>query len=130
MYSQVTGRFEGVEALMRWMRPGTGLVRPDIFIAAAEQEGVIIEPDPASAGPDRARHARMGHAAGFHVGVNIAPEHLSSEDLVPDVRAFVAATAARQPLLVLEITERSLIEDSGRARRNIDTLRAEGARGH
>ena len=65
---------------------------------------------------------------GFHVGVNIAPEHLSSEDLVPDACAFVAATAARQPLLVLEITERSLIEDSGRARRNIDTLRAEGVR--
>ena len=28
VYSQVTGRFEGVEALMRWMRPGTGWCGP------------------------------------------------------------------------------------------------------
>ena len=128
VYSQVTGRFEGVEALMRWMRPGTGLVRPDIFIAAAEQEGVIIELTQHLLGLIERDMREWDTPPGFHVGVNIAPEHLSSEDLVPDVRAFVAATAARQPLLVLEITERSLIEDSGRARRNIDTLRAEGVR--
>ena len=103
-------------------------MRPDIFIAAAEQEGVIIELTQHLLGLIERDMREWDTPPGFHVGVNIAPEHLSSEDLVPDVRAFVAATAARQPLLVLEITERSLIEDSGRARRNIDTLRAEGVR--
>ena len=64
----------------------------------------------------------------FHIGVNIAPEHLSSPGLVPEIQAFRANVAARRPLIVLEITERSLISDNGQARRNIDALRAEGVR--
>lgn len=64
----------------------------------------------------------------FHIAVNIAAEHLSSAELLPDVQAFAAQVAASQPLVVLEITERSLITDNGQARRNIDALRAQGVR--
>ena len=70
-------------------------MRPDIFIAAAEQEGVIIELTQHLLGLIERDMREWDTPPGFHVGVNIAPEHLSSEDLVPDVRAFVAATAAR-----------------------------------
>ncbi len=64
---------------------------------------------------------------GFHVGVNLAAEHVSSDQLLSDIRAFVASIAAGRPQVVLEITERSLIaDDNGQARRNIDALRAEG----
>ena len=31
-----SGRLAGLEALIRWHRPGNGLVRPDVFIGAAE----------------------------------------------------------------------------------------------
>lgn len=128
VYGQATGRCEGVEALMRWERPGLGPVRPDIFIAAAEADGMIIP---------LTQHLLMlierdmqtwDTPPDFHIGVNIAAEHLSSAELVPDIQAFVAKVAARSPLVVLEITERSLISDSGQARRNIDALRAEGVR--
>ncbi|MDT4811227.1 putative cyclic di-GMP phosphodiesterase PdeN [compost metagenome] len=128
VYGRATGRCEGVEALMRWERPGVGPVRPDVFIAAAEADGMIIE---------LTRHLltlierdvlTWATPPDFHVGVNIAAEHLSSPGLVPDIQAFAAAIAARRPLVVLEITERSLISDNGQARRNIDTLRAEGLR--
>ncbi|WP_338879870.1 EAL domain-containing protein [Achromobacter veterisilvae] len=128
LYGQATGRCEGVEALMRWERPGVGPVRPDIFIAAAEAEGMIVA---------LTRHLltlierdvrTWATPPDFRIGVNIAPEHLSSAGLVPDIQAFVASVAARRPLIVLEITERSLISDNGQARRNIDALRAKGLR--
>ncbi|WAI84964.1 EAL domain-containing protein [Achromobacter spanius] len=128
VYGQLTGQCEGVEALMRWNRPGVGFVRPDIFIAAAEAEGMII---PLTQHLLRLIERDMQSwvtPPDFHVGVNIAPEHLSSAALVPDIQAFVGKVAARRPLIVLEITERSLISDSGQARSNIDTLRAAGVR--
>lgn len=128
VYSLVTGACAGVEALMRWNRPGVGQVRPDVFIAAAEAGGAIIE---------LTRHLltlierdvrSWPTRPDFHIGVNIAAEHLSSAGLVADVQAFAAGIAARRPRVVLEITERSLISDDGQARRNIDALRAEGLR--
>ncbi|HET7158165.1 MAG TPA: diguanylate cyclase, partial [Burkholderiales bacterium] len=39
--SLVTGRMSGVEALVRWRRPGVGLVSPEEFIEIAEQIGLI-----------------------------------------------------------------------------------------
>ena len=127
VYGQASGRCEGVEALMRWDCPGVGPVRPDIFIAAAEAEGMIVE---------LTRHlltlverdvGAWSMPPGFHVGVNLAAEHVSSDQLLSDIRAFVASIAAGRPQVVLEITERSLIaDDNGQARRNIDALRAEG----
>ncbi|MGS1009249.1 EAL domain-containing protein [Achromobacter anxifer] len=128
VYGQATGRCEGVEALMRWERPGIGPVRPDVFIAEAEAQGAIVA---------LTQHLLMlierdmrtwPTPPDFHIGVNIAAEHLSSAELLPDVQSFAAKVAARHPLVVLEITERSLIADDGQARRNIDALRARGVR--
>src|SRR5690606_4010628 len=35
----------GVEALVRWQRPGVGLVGPDAFMAVAEETGLITQLD-------------------------------------------------------------------------------------
>ena len=38
----VTGRWTGVEALLRWERPGRGLVAPNHFVPALEETGLIV----------------------------------------------------------------------------------------
>jgi len=38
-----SGTVRGFEALLRWERPGHGLVDPDTFLTAAEETGLIVE---------------------------------------------------------------------------------------
>ncbi|WP_370539537.1 EAL domain-containing protein [Achromobacter sp. UMC46] len=122
--SIATGRCGGVEALMRWNRPGVGLVRPDIFIAAAEADGMIILLTQHLFKLIARDTQNWDTPPSFHIAVNIATDHLCNPVLVPDILAF--RSAVRQSHLVLEITERSLISESGQARKNIDALRAQG----
>lgn len=124
VYGKATGRCEGVEALMRWNRPGVGPVRPDIFIAAAEVEDMIVPLTQHLLKLIQRDMRDWATPPEFHIAVNFAPAHLSSPTLLADVQAFRAGI--RPSLMVLEITERSLIADNGQARRNIDALRAEG----
>ncbi|CAB3639457.1 MAG: EAL domain-containing protein [Achromobacter pulmonis] len=124
VYGKVTGRCEGVEALMRWHRPGVGPVRPDIFIAAAEAEDMIVPLTQHLLKLIQRDMQGWATPPDFHIAVNVAPEHLSSTTLVADIQAFRAAI--RPSLMVLEITERSLITDNGQARANLDALRAQG----
>ena len=104
VYGQLTGQCEGVEALMRWNRPGVGFVRPDIFIAAAEAEDMIIPLTQHLLRLIERDLQTWQTPPDFHIGVNIAPEHLSSPGLVPEIQAFRANVAARRPLIVLELS--------------------------
>lgn len=124
VYGKATGRCEGAEALMRWNRPGVGAVRPDIFIAAAEVEDMIVPLTQHLLQLIQRDMRNWATPPDFHIAINFAPQHLSCPELTADVRAFRAGIRPSQ--MVLEITERSLITDNGQARRNIDALRAEG----
>ncbi|CAB3802490.1 putative cyclic di-GMP phosphodiesterase PdeN [Paraburkholderia caffeinitolerans] len=126
LYGVESGRCEGAEALLRWVRPGIGTVRPDEFIQAAEEDGVIV-PLTQHLLKLIARDVMLwGTRPGFHLGINFAPEHLSGEDLLSDVRRFLAQIAGRQIQTVMEITERSIMRNTGQARSNLEALRAEG----
>jgi sensor c-di-GMP phosphodiesterase-like protein len=126
LYGTAAARCDGVEALLRWVRPGIGLVRPDEFIQDAEEEHVIVPLTQHLLKLIARDIATWDVAAGFHVGVNFAPEHLSGGELVGDVRALCAAVAPKGVQIVVEITERSLVRNTEKARSNLETLRSEG----
>ena len=63
-----SGAICGVEALIRWQEPGTGLVPPGIFIPLLEETGLILEVGKwalsrRSVGPPRMDGARLPRAA-------------------------------------------------------------------
>jgi len=114
----------GCEVLMRWQHPKEGLVRPDLFIPLAEHSGLIV---PMTRALLRQTAAQLApHAArfcpGFHIGVNITARHCLDLALVDDCREFLAAFAPGQVTLVLELTERELIEPTDITRRLFDAL--------
>ena len=127
IYGLASGKCEGVEALVRWSRPGETM-RPDVFIPMAEAEGMIIPLTQHIFGLVAADLQQWDTPPGFRVAVNLHASHLSDPVLLDDVRTFLESVATTQPTLVLEITERSLVDDAGRARHHIEVLRSEGVR--
>ncbi|MHA6575308.1 EAL domain-containing protein [Pseudomonas yamanorum] len=105
-------QWAGCEVLMRWNHPKEGLVRPDLFIPLAEHSGLIVPMTRAlmrQTATQLAPHAEQ-LAEGFHVGINITARHCHDLELVEDCREFLAAFPPGKVILVLELTERELIE--------------------
>jgi diguanylate cyclase (GGDEF)-like protein len=116
-----SGRLRGAEALLRWERPGEGIVSPAEFIPLLEESGLIVPAgtrilDLACA---QIREWRDGALPPFYVALNLSAVQLRSGDLP----ALVADALRRWDIpgeaLVFEITETVLME---RARAVLDTL--------
>lgn len=105
-------RWAGVEVLMRWNHPKEGLVQPDLFIPFAEHSGLIVPMTRALIQQTMHLLAPLASQleAPFHVGINIAARHCQDLELVEDCREFLNAFPPGAIALVLELTERELIE--------------------
>ncbi|CRM00858.1 Cyclic di-GMP phosphodiesterase YahA [Pseudomonas sp. 31 E 6] len=119
-----TREWAGCEVLMRWRHPKEGLVRPDLFIPLAEHCGLIVQMTRALLRQTAAQLAPYAAriSPGFHIGVNITARHCLDLELVDDCREFLAAFPAGQVTLVLELTERELIEPTAITRQLFDAL--------
>lgn len=126
VYSNLSRRCAGVEALMRWQRPGGEWVRPDIFISAAEAEKMIVPLTRHLLNLIAEDMQRWEVDPGFHLGINVAAEHLQHAEFVSDILAFAARVKFHQPLITLELTERSLINDGADVARKLALLRTQG----
>ncbi len=115
-----TGTLAGVETLVRWDRPGHGLVYPDQFITLAEQANLIdaLTWQIVAAALDQARRwADAGLVT--PLAVNVSMDSLADLDF-PDVVARLAQDAGIAPTaIVLEVTESRLMRD---ARASLDIL--------
>jgi len=119
-----TRAWAGCEVLMRWQHPKEGLVRPDLFIPLAEDCGLIVPMTRALLRHTATQLAPYANrfTPGFHIGVNITAHHCQDLALVADCREFLAAFPAGQVILVLELTERKLIEPIAITRSLFDAL--------
>ncbi len=126
-----TGATHSVEALIRWIRPGHGVVAPDEFIPVAERSTLINEIGRWALNEATDQLARW-HLAGvardqLGMAVNISGRHLSSHQLISDVSGALERSGIEARRLILEITETMLIDDPV-ATLNLKTLRAMGVR--
>jgi EAL domain-containing protein (putative c-di-GMP-specific phosphodiesterase class I) len=110
-----SGAVANLEALIRWDRPGVGLIRPDNFIPVAEEAGIIKEIGAwmlRTATLDCVRWQRI--APGVGVSVNVSVRQFEAGDLVQHVQAALAESGLPPGLLTLEITESVMLEHSDR----------------
>jgi EAL domain-containing protein (putative c-di-GMP-specific phosphodiesterase class I) len=113
--SLVSGRVVGVEALVRWRRPGLGLVAPDGFIGLAEQIGVIGEIGGwvlETACRQAVAWERTGLPA-MLIAVNISSSHFETPAFVESVARTLRESGMAPERLEIEITE-SLTRDPER----------------
>src|SRR5207253_1750509 len=108
----------GVEALVRWTDARLGVVAPDRFIALAEETGLVNELDAwvlESACAQLARWRRSGVAMPS-VSVNVSPHRFHRDDVADHVRRVLDREGLAPADLVLEITERVMLNDDARTR--------------
>nr|WP_246315241.1 EAL domain-containing protein [Kineococcus aurantiacus] len=124
-----TGRVRSVEALVRWEKPGQGLVPPGAFIPVAEGSDLICDLGRWALRTSLAQLARLdaagGPGAGLRVAVNISGRHLRSPRLVQDVRSALEAAGTAPDRLTLEVTETVMVEDDA-AWARLEELRSLG----
>ncbi|RZI44150.1 EAL domain-containing protein [Herbaspirillum sp. HC18] len=107
-----SGCITGAEALLRWQRPGYGLVPPSEFISLAEKNGQIV-PIGAWVIDEACRQVRAWNddgLAGANIAVNVSLRQFHGEELEGVVADALARHGVPAGQLTLELTESTLIE--------------------
>jgi diguanylate cyclase (GGDEF)-like protein len=115
----------GVEALVRWERPGFGLLSPDAFIPIAEESPFISAVDCWVLKEACARGAQWCEAGGS-IAVNLSARTLQQDDIVRTLTETLKKVAIPPNRLTMEITETALLGGTGTAHVNLGRLRELG----
>jgi diguanylate cyclase (GGDEF)-like protein/PAS domain S-box-containing protein len=125
-----TGRWTGMEALIRWQHPERGLLLPATFISIAEECGLI-----SSIGQwvllEACKQARAWSDLGIGIvpiAVNVSAVEFRAKDFLSGVRAVLIATGLEPHNLELELTESVLMQDAEAAVVTLLALKAMGVR--
>ena len=123
-----TGRVVGLEALIRWMRPGHGLVEPGAFIPIAERSGLILDIDRWVLRKACAQAKAWSDAGLFsgRVAVNLSAVLLSRAGVVDEIRAMLDDTGLSPDRLEIEITESVLLIHTDTVAATLEALNAMG----
>ena len=112
-----SGRITGMEALLRWQRPGQELVAPAQFIALAEETGLIVPIGEWVLKTACARNQswREQGLPPLRIAVNLSARQFAHENLLQDVARALAETGLDPAALELDITESMVMHDAERA---------------
>ena len=112
-FNATNAKITGVEALIRWNDPHTGMVPPARFIHILEETGMIFEVGRwalRQALADQQRWRSRGLTVP-RVAVNVSARQLRDQNFVQDVQLALASQQGLEPALELEITESLVMED-------------------
>ena len=126
------GRMLGMEALVRWNHPHHGLVPPGEFIPLAEESGLIAVLGRwilAQACRQFATWtAASQNTAGRYISINLSGHQLHHGDFVADLQRVIRQTGVDPSLILLELTESVLVEETERTIARLEAVRATGVR--
>jgi PAS domain S-box-containing protein len=111
-----SGAIAGFEALVRWNRPGFGLVMPNDFIPLAERTGMIVPIGMAVMRRACEETAELRRCfPEVAVSVNVSGRQFSDPNLLEQVRGVLTETGLQPQALRLEVTETVVVNDAASA---------------
>ena len=124
-----TRRLEGVEALIRWNEPGTGLVLPSAFLPLLESTQLIVEVGEwvLEQAVRDCQHWHPLRLPPVRIAVNVSPVQLRHRDFVQRFFDICAPLAQIGCGLDIEITE-GLLQSNGEEVEKLKSLRLAGVR--
>ncbi|HXP95843.1 MAG TPA: EAL domain-containing protein, partial [Telmatospirillum sp.] len=123
-FDLTSGRAVGVEALIRWHHPDSGLIAPARFIPVAEESGLIV-PIGAWVLNEACRQAMAWRRAGLTelvMAVNLSAVQFKRGDLLQTITEALALSGLPPQYLELELTESILISDTATVLAMVDQL--------
>jgi diguanylate cyclase (GGDEF)-like protein len=125
-----SGRFNGVEALLRWTHPDLGNIPPLKFIPLAEETGLIVPLGRwvlRTACDQNMAWQREGLPA-LSMAVNLSPSQFSDDRLLQDIDEALQGSGMPPHLLQLEITESMVMKNVSKAIKLLDEIQSRGVR--
>ncbi len=125
-----SGAVTGVEALLRWMRPGEGLVMPGRFIAQAEESGLIV-PIGEWVLAEACRQAMAWRHDGLPpvvVAVNLSGAQFARGEVEAVVQRALRDSGLPPDGLELELTESILLSNTEQVLAVVQRLKGLGVR--
>ena len=123
-----TGAIAGVESLLRWQRPGYGLVYPAEFVSVLEDTGLIVRVGSWIIDAACRQIANWLHdgTGPVRVAVNVASRQFVEGDLEQLVLDALERHKVPAELLELELTETALMSNTERTISVLSSLRRRG----
>src|SRR5580658_1567274 len=124
------GCLTGFEALLRWQRPGFGLVPPLEFIPVAEETGLIVPIGSwvlrEACSQMRDWHLLFPSEPALTIAVNFSAKQFIQPNMVEQVKQVLGETHLDPGSLKIEFTESVAMQDAERTTRILTELRALG----
>ncbi|MET0266576.1 MAG: EAL domain-containing protein [Duganella sp.] len=123
-----SGRISGAEALIRWQRPGHGMVSPALFIPLLEETGLIVRVGSwvIHEACRKIAHWRRSNAGAVHLSVNVSGIQFFVGGLEEEVLRAIKEHDISPELLELELTESSLMSNAEETITVLQNLKALG----
>ncbi len=124
-----TGRIEGCEMLVRWIRPDGTTISPGAFMSYCETSGHVFEMTRLLM---RKSVAQLGELYSNHrelkLSINLFAGHFDDRRIIEDIVATFEGSPIGFDQLVFEVTERYPLRDIVQARKIIAEMHALGCR--
>ena len=124
----VTGKFSGMEALIRWQHPVRGLILPEAFIHIAEESGIL---SPISKWIiltvcRQLQQWQQQGIKGIPVAVNLSASFFQHRDFEDTIERCLLETGIPPESLELELTEATIMSDPQKVLGSMAAMKALG----
>ena len=121
-----TNEIVGVEALVRWNRPGVGLLAPGLFIDAAERTGQIVSLGNWVIRTACSKASLLGDYSGGPrtMSINVSTLQLHDPSLITTLRDAMVEGNCLPSTIVVEVTESVLLHDLQVVAASLEAIKA------
>jgi EAL domain-containing protein (putative c-di-GMP-specific phosphodiesterase class I) len=129
-----TGKLIGIEALIRWDKPGRGLLDASEFVSLAEESGIVVPLGEwvfkAACAQLRTWHERVPALAGVTLSINVSGRQFRRPAFVEDLWRTVREAGVDPRFVAIEVTEAVIMDHVEESAAKLARLRDMGIQIH